>query len=298
MPTINKGVETKFEPNFGGQLNSLVAEVEARGGHVVYESGYRSPEKQADMLKHPAKYGVAPGTPIAAAGTSDHGKGTAADLSGDAMTMSLLHELAPKYGIRNNIPNDKNHFYVPGDKNATTGTYSPGVDNAAPEPLPLIDRLNVLASLISPESQKPDTAADLSTAQGINVKAKTAPQGPSGQVAPPAMAGTQGGGNEANRALGQQLAAKYGWDSGPEWEAFNNVVMGESGWNATAANPSSSARGIAQNINGYGPGYEEGNAEQQINWMLDYVKKRYGTPAKAWEHKLATKSKENPGGWY
>ena len=91
----------------------------------------------------------------------------------------------------------------------------------------------------------------------------------------------------SNQALGRLLAVRYGWATGQEWTALNNIVMDESGWNADAVNPSSGAAGIAQNIQGWGPDYEEGNASQQISWMLAYIQQRYGDPVKAWAFHLA-----------
>ena len=95
----------------------------------------------------------------------------------------------------------------------------------------------------------------------------------------------------ANRAMGQMMAAAYGWGTGAEWTALNNIVMAESGWNANAANPTSNARGIAQNINGWSSSYQQGNAPQQIAWLLSYIKSRYGDPIAAWNFHLAN-------GWY
>jgi hypothetical protein len=112
----------------------------------------------------------------------------------------------------------------------------------------------------------------------------------SSDVAP--SGGNPSGGTDAqNQALGQSMAGAYGWSSGAEWTALNNVAMRESEWSDTAANPSSDARGIAQNINGWSQGYQEGNAAQQISWMLSYIKQRYGDPIAAWNHELSA-------GWY
>jgi hypothetical protein len=110
-----------------------------------------------------------------------------------------------------------------------------------------------------------------------------------GSVAP--VGGSVGGNDAVNQALGRSMAALYGWGSGAEWTALNDVVMEESGWNDEAANPTSDARGIAQNINGWGPGYEAGNAPQQIAWLLSYIKQRYGDPIAAQQFHLAN-------GWY
>ena len=103
----------------------------------------------------------------------------------------------------------------------------------------------------------------------------------------------------ANKALGQQLAAGYGWGSGDQWTALNNVVMAESGWNNLIANPSSGAYGIAQALPptkypqaGQPPADGgSGNAQAQIQWMLTYIQNTYGTPEVAWAH-------EQSVGWY
>ena len=100
-----------------------------------------------------------------------------------------------------------------------------------------------------------------------------------------------GGSRAANQALGKQMAASYGWSDGEEWTALNNIVMAESGWDADAVNPTSDARGIAQNINGWSSNYQEGNAPQQIAWLLQYIQQRYGDPIKAWAFHLKM-------GWY
>lgn len=102
--------------------------------------------------------------------------------------------------------------------------------------------------------------------------------------------GSVSGSNAQNKALGQRMAAAVGW-SGSQWIAFNNIIMSESGWNATIKNPTSTASGIGQNIQGFGPGYQYGNAAQQIAWTIHYIQQRYGTPANAWQFHLAH-------GWY
>jgi hypothetical protein len=97
----------------------------------------------------------------------------------------------------------------------------------------------------------------------------------------PSTTGGVSGTNAQNKALGQKMAAAYGWGSGAEWAALNWIVMEESGWSDTIVNPGGTASGIAQNINGFGPGYQSGNAPQQIAWLLQYIKNRYGDPIAA-----------------
>jgi tape measure domain-containing protein len=82
--------------------------------------------------------------------------------------------------------------------------------------------------------------------------------------------------------LGKDLADLiYGW-TGAQWTALNNLVMGESGWNPTAQNPTSTAYGIAQNIGGP-TGYPDQSPRGQILWMLQYILDRYGDPIRAYQ---------------
>ena len=80
---------------------------------------------------------------------------------------------------------------------------------------------------------------------------------------------------------------KRGWTI----EDYNNLVklwQKESNWNAKARNKRSGACGIPQahpckKMKKYGKDYKT-NCKVQIRWGLDYIKKRYKTPTKAWQH--------------
>ena len=106
-------------------------------------------------------------------------------------------------------------------------------------------------------------------------------------------AGNTGAANNtaaANQALAKQLAIQMGhtdWTQGQAWADWVSLWNQESGWSITAANPTSDARGIAQNINGYGPDYLQGNATSQITWGINYISGRYGSPVLAWQHEVA-----------
>lgn len=114
-------------------------------------------------------------------------------------------------------------------------------------------------------------------------------------------------------AVALKNAAKlYGWDTGSEWQALNNVEMREAGYSTNATNPQSGALGLAQALghgtsttggslgNEYG-GYglsdaqakaaNSGNAGAQALWMVNYIKATYGDPIGAWQH-------EQSAGWY
>jgi hypothetical protein len=96
-----------------------------------------------------------------------------------------------------------------------------------------------------------------------------------------------GGTDTQNQALGKLMAGAYGWGTGQEWSDLNSLVMGESGWSSTVENPDSGAAGIAQKISGWSADYQKGNARQQITWLLNYIKGRYGTPSAAYAFWLA-----------
>lgn len=95
---------------------------------------------------------------------------------------------------------------------------------------------------------------------------------------------------KANEATGRLMAGSYGWATGAEWTALNNIVMAESGWSSSAQNPGSSAYGIGQFLDSTwaSVGYtKSGDPVVQIAAMLAYIKQRYGDPVKAWAFHLA-----------
>ena len=93
----------------------------------------------------------------------------------------------------------------------------------------------------------------------------------------------------ANVALGRRMAAQRGW-AGGQWDCLDWLWTRESGWNALAANPTSDARGIPQDINGWRD-FPPGQPAPQITWGLDYIDGRYGSPCAAWAHEMQF-------GWY
>lgn len=87
---------------------------------------------------------------------------------------------------------------------------------------------------------------------------------------------------------------KYHWSL----KDYNDLVKlwnYESHWNAKSYNKRNGACGIAQakpcsKMKKYGKDYKT-NCKVQIKWGLNYIKKRYKTPTKAWKHVKKT-------GWY
>lgn len=77
------------------------------------------------------------------------------------------------------------------------------------------------------------------------------------------------------------------WGPG-EWAPFNALEMGEARWNPRAVNASSGAAGLAQALppSKYPPGawpYRGlGSAKLQLQWMMQYIRERYGSPSSAY----------------
>jgi cell wall-associated NlpC family hydrolase len=132
----------------------------------------------------------------------------------------------------------------------------------------------------------------------------TSPGAPSGGGGPGSTA--QGGTAAKNRAIGQKLAAKYGWGSGGQWAALDWLWgSAEDNWDNTiwnggshaASQPagSSGAYGIAQALPytkypkaGWPPGAGgTADAGAQETWGLSYIKETYHNPENAKAFHLA-----------
>jgi hypothetical protein len=98
----------------------------------------------------------------------------------------------------------------------------------------------------------------------------------------------------AAQAFARSILFAYGWTQA-QWPYELALWNQESGWNAYAANPTSNARGIPQNINGWSA-YAPGDYQAQIRWGDSYIFQRYGNPANAWGHEKAFNWYDN-GGW-
>lgn len=100
------------------------------------------------------------------------------------------------------------------------------------------------------------------------------------------------GGPAANPSALQKYAFTlfqlYDWGTDQQ-QALINLWNQESGWNPSAQNPTSTAYGIAQFLDTtWGPyGPKTSNADLQIQYGLEYIHDRYGTPAAAWAHEQA-----------
>lgn len=80
------------------------------------------------------------------------------------------------------------------------------------------------------------------------------------------------------------VANGYGWGSGRQWDSLSQLINKESSWNPNAQNPSSTAYGLFQFLNGTwaGLGTKTSDPTGQATAGLKYISQRYGDPEKAW----------------
>ena len=97
----------------------------------------------------------------------------------------------------------------------------------------------------------------------------------------------------ALRTAGRMLG-RFGWGH-RQWNPLYKLWNRESGWNKYARNPYSGAYGIPQAVPGRKMAsagrHWRTNATTQIRWGMRYIRSRYGSPRRAWDHELAY-------GWY
>ena len=96
------------------------------------------------------------------------------------------------------------------------------------------------------------------------------------------------------RQIARKLLRRFHW-SWRQFKYLNRLWDRESGWNVHASNPYSGAYGIPQAVPGSKMAsagrYWRSSAWTQIRWGLRYIRGRYGSPHRAWDHELRT-------GWY
>jgi phage-related protein len=127
-------------------------------------------------------------------------------------------------------------------------------------------------------------------AGGIATRATDSVQGAAMSALAGLLTVTSSAGSPSVVAAVKSVAARYGWDTGAEWDALSWIIGRESGWNPNAANPSTSARGLFQKMTSvHGP--LEPTVAGQAEWGLNYIRSRYGDP-------LGARSWWQSHGWY
>lgn len=149
-----------------------------------------------------------------------------------------------------------------------------------------------------------DTKLPDSEMSAVSLQTGTAPDAiPSGGPAPSTNGLDPFGHSVADLQTYAKALLQYrGW--GGQWDSFNKLVMGESGWRWNARNPGMTgyldekhAYGIPQalppaKMASAGADWKT-NGYTQLRWMMDYIKSSYGDPNNA----LAKWTSRNPH-WY
>lgn len=182
-----------LDPAFGSKINALIA---ASHGAIYIVSGYRSPEKQAQLYAAAVqKYGAAGARKwVAPPGHSNHNKGMAVDLGGD---MDLAHKLAPQFGLVFPMSWEPWHIEPPGARSGATpqaytegpaGTTNP-VDDQAMGSSDQFLMASLSDALLSPHAPGADAdplATPLSPTSAPNAPSSTVANTPSvGQATTP-----------------------------------------------------------------------------------------------------------------
>lgn len=270
--------------------------IEASGGRITIVSGFRDHEHQTRLWNQALdKYGdpeVADNW-VARPGTSNHEHGTAIDFGGD---MELLAQLAPQFGLLQPMDNEPWHWEL-GDGASYEGEPTLGFEMGETEDPTdaLANKLNAIFSIlggnnggyVGPMDQQDiwgEVDRQMSEEMGIDVEGLfESGVGNLGEMASGALGGA---GQIAGGSVGQyqkyalkQLVQRYGLPDS-ELPALIELWNRESNWNPNADNPTSSAAGIAQKMTSiHGP--VEASWQGQIDWGLDYIIGRYGTPSAA-----------------
>ena len=92
-----------------------------------------------------------------------------------------------------------------------------------------------------------------------------------------------------SKALAKWVLRSEGWGVA-EWVCLERLWHRESRWKYDAKNPVSGAYGIPQKMGDISPDFAE-NPIVQIQWGINYIKHRYGTPCEALRFHLNN-------GWY
>lgn len=119
-----------LQPGFAARLRQLI---EASGGAIDF-SGYRSEARQAEMFAAAVrKYGseAAARRWVAPPGKSNHGRGIAADLTGD---LALAHRLAPQFGLYFPMSWEDWHIEPLGSRDEQGASYAHEPDAYVPDP--------------------------------------------------------------------------------------------------------------------------------------------------------------------
>jgi hypothetical protein len=101
------------------------------------------------------------------------------------------------------------------------------------------------------------------------------------------VVGLAGQAEAAPSSSDNKAIAKKVIDDSAQYQCFSQIVERESGWDHTATNSSSGAYGLVQalpagKMSSAGSDWQS-NPATQVEWGVDYMNERYGSPCGAWQ---------------
>lgn len=253
--------DTDFYPAMGFALSKMAV---GTGTHIGVASGFRTIQEQAALY---AAYLAGTGNLAAAPSpNAPHVRGYAADIEPGRGTFGAT---AGNYGLGFTVPSEEWHIELLNKVAGATGSFAGG-------PAPKMPK----TTMSGPQG------ALLKLSQAVVDKATKMAQSKLNQVAGSGTGGIPNVATGPVQSMAKQMVTAI-WGSG-QFGAFDALEMSEAGWDPTALNPESGAAGLAQALpaSKYPPGawpYSGlDSAKLQLQWMMGYIKERYGSPSSAW----------------
>jgi hypothetical protein len=252
-----------------------VPRVETDGAHAPDQRFMLSLSRRAPHRKTPKITLIAAGSALALAGIAAASvaawPGTAPAASADA---------ASSFAGAQNMADSS----AVGSVNAAVSVHQLKVSEAAA-------RQAAVRQAIARQQARKEARVRAAAAARTAARAATQHQAASATPAAAAKPATPSG---SPQQIAQAMLGSYGW-SASQFSCLQPLWNAESGWNASASNPSSGAFGIPQALPGSkmasaGADWQT-NPATQIRWGLGYIRSVYGSPCSAWSH-------EEAYGWY
>jgi hypothetical protein len=282
------------DANFAANLRAMIAE---SGGRITVVSGYRSPERQAQLWGEALRrYGSEAEARkwVAPPGKSNHNRGLAFDLGGD---LALAHQLAPKYGLHFPMGHEPWHIEPVGARAHshpdayTTDPNAPTEEDQATEGV-----FNTVASVLGEKLfMGLDEQAGSSILNGASTTALDEGATPT-MGATTATADTKTPGATTNTGMGGDIDAISGQESGDNYNAVNSTSGAYGKFQIMPANWPSWSReaGLGENA----PQTPE-NQEKVARFKMQQYYDQFGSwdkVAKAWYSGPGNVNKNVSGG--
>jgi len=282
-------------------FRQLQAAAASAGFNIGIGSGYRSAEEQAQLrrdhcCRDPNSSRCSCGPPTAPVGQSNHQRGLAIDIDyhGSKAAANWVNANAGQFGIHFPVGGENWHAELisgggAGSAATAVGAALGGLGAALSPEEELAERLASIMSVVGMQDS-PQMNFDEEDQQMLGKDLTVVPQ--EGAQAGGQLSGGSGNDPQGFGAYARSLFKKYGW-SDDDYNALVWLWNKESGnpkdqsnvtWNPNADNPTSSAYGIAQFLNGTwaGTGFKKtSDPMTQIQAGLEYIAGRYGNPREA-----------------